>query len=97
MLYFFLHCDLGKEVADVVLKAGIRGSDQSKADLINLLPYYLWLDVLPKLERLTPYDGQLWTITWAREATNSQRDQEELPRMRRLVLKEGRGSKFYIC
>ena len=26
---------------------------------------------------------------------NSQRDQEELPRMRRLVLKEGRGSKLY--
>ena len=44
----------GREVADVVLKAGIKGSDKSKADLINLMPYHLWIKVLPKLEKLTP-------------------------------------------
>merc|ERR1719233_2799446 len=30
-----------KEAADVVRNAGVRGSDQSKADLINLMTLYL--------------------------------------------------------
>ena len=51
----------GKELSDMVFNAGIRGSDQSKADLINMMPFNLWKKVLPKLERLTPYDGQPWT------------------------------------
>ena len=58
MLYF----NLDKEAADVVLKAGVRGSDQSKADLINLMPYSLWFKVLDKLEKLTTLDGEPWTI-----------------------------------
>merc|ERR1719184_624469 len=37
-----------KEAADVVLNAGIRGSDQSKADLINLMPKWLWREALKK-------------------------------------------------
>ena len=51
----------GKEFSVMVLNAGIRGSDQSKADsdqskanLINMMPFNLWKKVLPKLERLTP-------------------------------------------
>ena len=43
----------GKEFSVMVLNAGIRGSDQSKADLINMMPFNLWKKVLPKLERLT--------------------------------------------
>ena len=62
--FFFLHCDLGKDAADVVLNAGIRGSDQSKADLINLMPISLWERVLPVLERLSPYEYEPWTEEW---------------------------------
>ena len=54
---------LGKEAADVVLNAGVRGSDQSKADLINLMPYQLWDQVLPQLEKLTTFDGEAWTVS----------------------------------
>ena len=64
-LIFLMRCDLGKEAADVVLKAGIKGSDKSKADLINLMPEYLQRQVLPKLERLTSYDDLPWTHEWA--------------------------------
>ena len=53
---------LGKEAADVVLNAGVRGSDQSKADLINLMPERLWAQVLPRLEKLTTLDGEPWTL-----------------------------------
>ena len=54
---------LGKEAADVVLNAGVRGSDQSKADLINLMPWRLWEKVLPRLEMLTTLDGEPWTLS----------------------------------
>ena len=54
---------LGKEAADVVLNAGVRGSDQSKADLINLMPGDLWGEVLPRLEKLTTFDGEPWTLS----------------------------------
>ena len=57
-----LHSYLDKEAADVVLNAGVRGSDQSKADLINLMPVQLWREVLDKLEKLTPFDGEPWTV-----------------------------------
>ena len=45
----------------MVLNAGVRGSDQSKADMINLMPERLWEKVLSKLEKLTTYDGEPWT------------------------------------
>ena len=45
----------------MVRNAGVRGSDQSKADLINLMPVYLWEKVLPKLEELSTLDGKPWT------------------------------------
>merc|ERR1719317_638046 len=58
----------GKEAADVVRQAGARRSDQSKADLINLMPRDLWRRVLPRLEELTAYDVKPWTVNWATEA-----------------------------
>ena len=79
----------------MVFNTGIRGSDQSKADLINMMPFNLWKKVLPKLELLTPQDGQSWMLEWAQEATDSTRDQEKLAIMRRLVFKQGQGSKLY--
>ena len=42
----------GKEFSVMVLNAGISRSDQSKADLITMMPLNLWKKVLPKLERL---------------------------------------------
>ena len=45
----------------MVRNAGVRGSDQSKADLINLMPVDLWDEVLPELEKLTTSDGEPWT------------------------------------
>ena len=57
-----MHSDIDKEAADVVRNAGVRGSDKSKADLINLMPVHLWREVLQKLEKLTAYDGKPWTL-----------------------------------
>ena len=57
-----MYSDSGKEAADVVRQAGARGSDQSKADLINLMPRDLWKLVLPRLEKLTAYDEKPWTV-----------------------------------
>jgi len=83
-----------KYAADVVLNAGRRGSDRNKADLINLMPKYLWKQVLPKLENLTvSYEGKPWTLKQA--GVLQQGNGEELDRMRRLVFKSGSGSKLY--
>ena len=51
----------------MVRQAGVKGSDRSKAELINLMPYHLWQKLLPKLERLTPYVSLPWTHEWAGE------------------------------
>jgi len=74
----------------------MRGTDKSKADLINLMPYHLWIKVLRKLERLTPNVGQPWTLKWARKASDFEKDHEELSRMRRLVSSESWGSKPFL-
>jgi len=88
-----------KFAADVVLNAGIRGSDRNKADLINLMPKWLWKKVLPKLEDLTvSYEGEPWSLCWAAEEVGVllECDRVELVRMRRLVFKSGLGSKLYV-
>ena len=86
----------------MVLTAGVRGSDKSKENLINLMPCDLWDNVLPKLEQLTTYEGKSWTVNWATEARKGlkeekvkQFEEDELNRMRRLVFKCSEGSKLY--
>ena len=65
LLYFLTYS--GRHVADVVLKAGIRGSDQSKDKVINVMPYDLWKGVIRKLKTLTPSDIPTWTLKWVRK------------------------------
>lgn len=88
-----------KEASDAVINAGIKYPYRS-AKLTNLMPKYLWLHVLPRLEKLTPYDGEPWTVGWATEAKNDKDAavfaKEELARIRCLVLKVGKGSKLYL-
>ena len=99
LLYFLTYS--GRHVADVVLKAGIRGSDQSKDKVINVMPYDLWKGVIRKLKTLTPSDIPTWTLKWARamEAiwweTKLDFQKDEIERMRMLVLNCGEGSKLY--
>jgi len=92
----------GKDASDAVRNAGIKCSYRS-ADLTNLMPKDLWHQVLPKLEKLTPYDSQPWTVGWANAAgrgligKDALREfaKEELARIRCLVNKVGIGSKLY--
>lgn len=90
----------GKECADVVKNAGIRGSCKSKADLINLLPEDLWIKTLPILLLLTTYTGEPWSFKWASKAApivnKYEFQQEELRRMRQLVRICSRGSLLYV-
>ena len=62
LFQIYIKLCLEKEAAEVVRNAGIKGSDQSKADLINLMPEDLWDKVLPKLEELTTFDGEPWIL-----------------------------------
>jgi len=83
----------GKETAAVVRNAGIRGSDQSKADLINIMPRALWALILPELEKITADDAMPWTLDWAKKAPKAR--EGELNRMRLLVSSRASGSKLY--
>jgi len=89
-----------KEAANVVRNAGVRGSDRSsKVDLVNLMPKDLWRKVLPKLEKLTTFDGKQWTYQWAtryrKDLKKEEAKREEQNRMRRLVCRQGSGSSLY--
>jgi len=85
-----------KDASDAVCNAGKKCPYQS-ADLTNLMPKDLWRQVLPRLETLTPYDGEPWTVGWARlnGKDTAEFAKEELGRMRRLVFKVGIGSRLY--
>jgi len=91
----------GKDASDAVRNAGIKCSYRS-ADLTNLMPKDLWHQVLPRLDTLTPYHGQPWTVGWATAARSGLNEidaeefaKEELDRIRCLVFKVGIGSKLY--
>jgi len=85
-----------QDVPQVVRDAGIKGSCNSKEKLINLMPRHLWRQILVKLTKLTPYDGEPWTIAWARYIADDEHAMvEEINRMRWLIFVEGEGSKLF--
>jgi len=90
------------QAPEVVRNAGIRGADNRKPDLINIMPHRFWEKLLPRLEKLTPLDGKPWTREWAsaergvrNELEVAKFKEEQVCRMRRLVFKCGEGSKLY--
>jgi len=91
----------GKDASDVVRRAGEKGSDKSKADLINLMPRSLWSIILVELEKLTPNEDHVWSSEWALERRDVEEteathiEQEEVERMRRFVLNNNLGSKLF--
>jgi len=91
-----------REAKDVVRNAGIRGTDKSKGDMINLMPRKLWRTMLPILERYTPNDVVPWHAKWSLDARKGlsqeeakQLAHEEVKRMRRLVSQCGSGSRVF--
>jgi len=77
----------------VVRLAGKRGAVESKTDLINLMPMHLWHKTLAKLLIQTPYDGEAWSLSWAKAGSDlAVRDESWI---RRLAFNSGLRFKLY--
>lgn len=87
---------IGKDASEVLRRLGIAGSDtvKMKADQINIMPHFLWKQVLRELEKLIP-NGARWTLEWATRASATELAREEVNRMRGLVESLCVGSKQY--
>jgi len=86
------------DAPEVVKNAGKKKSDKDKfkAKCINTVPLYLWEYVLPKLRKLTPGDGESWSLDWERSAVRGRlRKADFETRIRNLVKENSRGSKMY--
>jgi len=87
-------------VPQVLRDAGKKGTDKLHKDQqINIVPILLWQKVLPWLEGLILV-GESWSFEWATSAESTGLDEkafeeEQICRMRNLVMKNAIGSKMY--
>lgn len=87
-------------IPDVVKNAGIVRSDGAKPKLVNLVPYGIWLSILPELQKISSYESEPWSLAWENSVERSRLEEwdyknELMSRMRRLIKNGVQGSKIY--
>jgi len=87
-------------VPQVVREAGKKGTDKVKEGLINTVPQFLWLKILPWLQELISLETESWNLEWAKSAESRSQEkkafkEDQLSRMRCLVLEGAVGSELY--